>query len=82
MLQFFSKANRNCIIKLAEITPQIHTEVMDQLFRLLRVLFAKLLDRTQGVVDEVGPHLQQHDAGVLVGDFPLLAHILFDLIMQ
>ena len=30
----------------------------------------------------MGPHLQHHDAGTLVGDFPLLAHMLFNLVVQ
>ena len=65
-----------------EIFAQVGGEIHDHLLGLFRVLTAQAIDARHGVVDEVGPHLQHHDAGALLGDLPLLAKILLDLIGQ
>ena len=63
-----------------EVLLQVAGEIHSDLSGLLRVLIAQAVDAHQGVVDEVGPHLQYHDIGALTGDFLLLLHILLDLI--
>jgi len=45
------------------------------------VLGAKVINAHHSIVNEVRTHLKHHDAGPLVGDFPLLAHILVNLVI-
>jgi len=70
-------ASPDCVIgPIAKRLGEIH----DHLLGLFRVLAAKTIDARHGVLDEMRPHLQHHDAGVLLGDLPLLSEILLDLI--
>ena len=81
MLQFCGKrygvATGNSVEILTKIVGEIHRDLPGFFW----VEPAKTVDAHQCIVDEMRPHLQHHDAGALVGDFPLLPGnflLLFD----
>ena len=80
VLQLRGKGDRLGACHSGEIFAQVGGEIHDHLLGLFRVLAAKTIDARHGVVDEMRPHLQHHDAGALLGDLPLLSEILLDLI--
>ena len=80
VLQLVSKGHGVLAGNGGEVLAKIGGEIQRDLLSLLGILGAEIVDAHHGIVDEVGSHLQHHDAGALMGDFPLLAHILLDLV--
>jgi len=82
VVQFRRKRDRRSACDGGEIFTQVGSEIHNDLPGLLRILPAEAVDARHGVVDEVRPHLQDHNAGTLMGNLPLLAQIPLDLIGQ
>ena len=82
MLQFSGKRNRTVTGHGVEIPAKVVGEIHRDLTGFLRILVTETVDAHQGIIDEVRPHLQYHDTGSLIGDFQLVAPVLFDLLGQ
>ena len=82
MLQLLRKRDRRFTCNGCEVFAQVGGEIHRDLPGFLRVLITEVIDAGHGVVDEVRPHLQHHDAGTLMGNLPLLAQVLLDLALQ
>ena len=96
VLQFRGKRNGAVTGDGVEILTQVVGEIHRDLPGFLRIEHTKAVDAHQGIINKMRPHLQNHDAGALIGDFPLLlsdfplllgeflllAAILFNLVGQ
>ena len=82
VLQFFGEGDQLLARDGGEVFAEVGGEIHRDLLGQIGVLFAEIVDACHGIVDEVRPHLQHHDAGALMGDLSLLAQILLDLIRQ
>ena len=82
VFQLCGKGNEVPAGNSVEVLLQVAGEIHGDLPGLPRVLIAQAVNAHQGVVDEMRPHLQNHDVGTLTGDFLLLPHIFLDLIRQ
>ncbi len=82
VLQFVGKGNGIPAGDGSEVPAEVGGKIHRDTLGFLGVLIAEIVDARHGVVDEVRPHLQHHDAGALMGDLPLLVHVLFHLIGQ
>ena len=87
MLKLGREGNGIRACNCGEILSQIGGKIHDNLTGLLRVLPAEAINARHGVIDKVRPHLENHNAGPLIGkllllpgDFPLAVQILIDLI--
>ena len=72
VLQFFGKWNGTLASDGIEIPAQIVGKIHRDLPCFQGIELAKAVDAHQGIIDEMRPHLQHHDIGALISDFPLL----------
>ena len=87
VLQFRRKRDERIAGHGREVLAQVGGEIHDDLLGLPGILTAEAINARQGVVNEVRPHLQHHNADTLLrqglllpGDLPLVLQILLDLI--
>ena len=82
MFQLVVKRNGILARNRVEVLSQIIGEIHGDLLCLIRILLAEVVDGRHRVVDKVRTHLQDHNAGALIGDLLLLFCILFDVIRE
>ena len=82
VLQFIRKGDGILTGNRRKVLTQVRREIQGDLLGLFGILCAKVIDAHHGIEYKVRPHLQHHDAGALMGNFPLLSHILFNLVAQ
>ena len=82
VFQFLRERNALLARDGGEVFPKVGREVQCDLFRLFRVLIAKVIDAHHRVVDEMRAHLQHHNARFLVGDLLLSTHIFLHVVRE
>ena len=89
MLQFRGKGDRRGAGNSGEVPAQVGCKIHDHLPGQPGILIAEAVDACHGVVNEMRPHLRDHDTGLLIGDFlllqgnfPLMAQVLLHLLGQ
>ena len=76
VLEFFREGNSAFLHDGAEVVLQVAGEVQDRLLGLPGILGAQVVDARQRVVDEMGSHLQDGDARLLLGRLLLLREVV------
>ena len=73
MLQFRRKRDRTGTCYRGKVFSQVGSKIHDHLPCRLRILVAEAVYTCHGVINEVRPHLQHHNAGALIGNLRLLS---------
>ena len=82
MLELLREGNEPVAGDGGEVFAQVGGEIQGDPLGQIGVLPAEVVDAHHGIIDEVRPHLQDRDAGALIGDLPFLAQNLCPLIIQ